>query len=157
MNGWVARAASTVFVLNGAAYLGRRDAENLRRTRISGSTTEWLRGNGARADTVYVPTRWLNGETWKARGKVHWWSKLRKKLGKAVVPDIRDLTWSLEVPHSCPPQGYEDNVGMVSILRYAGQAYAHGYHRMRREIHLGAIVDQTRGRRGVKAEKARGM
>ena len=87
INGWVARAASTVFVLNGAACLARRDAENLRvpdgvcrRIRISGSTTpEWLWGNGARTDTVYVPRRSLNGDTWKARGKDHWWSKLRER------------------------------------------------------------------------------
>ena len=87
MNGCIVRAPSTVFVLNGAACLACRDAENLRapdglyrRIRIRGSTTpEWLRGNGARTETVYVPRRSLNGDTWKARGKDHWWTKLRKK------------------------------------------------------------------------------
>jgi hypothetical protein len=87
INGWVARTASTVFVLNGAACLARRDAESLRvpvgvcrRTRTSGNTTpEQLWENGARTETVYVPRRSLNGDTWKARGKDHWWSKLREK------------------------------------------------------------------------------
>jgi hypothetical protein len=60
MNGYAASAASTVCVLNGAAYFARSDAENLRspagvcrRTRISGSITpDSLRGNGARMETV---------------------------------------------------------------------------------------------------------